>query len=146
VGEFLDRVQDRPPFRHGLAGEECVETGDQRSQFPSGLRAGPHLGDDPVVFLISRPIAMAGRIDGRHRETALGCEAAGTRHDAGGLLVLAAAVSHQDPGGGSRRRRPASTAKVRVKSCSVTPSDATRRRDGVPHRSGIEKCSSPGRT
>jgi hypothetical protein len=72
------------------------------------LRTGPHLGDDPGLFLIAGPLAMAGRVDGRHRETALGREAAGTGHDAGGLLVLPAAVSHQDQGANPGRavRRP----------------------------------------
>src|SRR5450755_1389736 len=41
---------------------------------------------------------MTRRIDGRDRETTLGCEAAAPGHDAGGLLVLPAAVSHQDQG------------------------------------------------
>jgi hypothetical protein len=39
---------------------------------------------------------VGGYIDRRRRETALGHEAACTGHDAGSLLVLAAAVSHQD--------------------------------------------------
>jgi hypothetical protein len=82
--------------------------GEYRSHVLAGLHAVPHLADEPVVLLGSRPVAMGGRVDGRHREPALGREAAGTRHDAGRLLVLAAAVSHQDQraGTGGAVRRP----------------------------------------
>ena len=41
---------------------------------------------------------MAGHIDRRHGETTFGHESACTGHDAGGLLVLPAAVAHQDQG------------------------------------------------
>jgi hypothetical protein len=50
-----------------------VDFGEHRSHVPADLHAGSHLGDEPVVFLISRTVAMGGRIDGGHRETALGC-------------------------------------------------------------------------
>ena len=36
VIEFLNRVQDRPPFQDGLTSHDRVEVGQQRSQFPAG--------------------------------------------------------------------------------------------------------------
>ena len=101
AAELPDRVQDRPPFRHGLAGYERLEASDQRSQFLSGLHAGLVLGRDPAVLLILGPIAVAGHVRRHHRETALGHEAAREGHEAGSLLVLPAAVAHHDQGTGA---------------------------------------------
>ena len=66
----------------------------------------------------------------RYCEAALGRETAGSRHDAGGSLVLAAAVTHQDdgagPGGGPAIHSTPGISpegEVRVNSCSRTPPD-----------------------
>jgi hypothetical protein len=98
VAERLDRVQDRPPLRDGLASHERLEASHQRSQFRSGLHASLILRRDPVVVRFRRPVAMAGHVDRCHGETMLGHEAARSRHNGGGLLVLPAAVAHQDQG------------------------------------------------
>jgi hypothetical protein len=102
-----NRVQDRPPLRDGLARHERLEAGDQRRQFRSGLHASLILGRDPAVVFILRPVAVAGYVRRHHGETTLGHEAVRQGHDAGGLLVLPAAVAHQDQGtstGGTFRR------------------------------------------
>jgi hypothetical protein len=88
-----------------------MEFGEHRGHLPSGLHAGPQLSDDSVVLLMSWAVAVGGRIHGRHRKTAFGHEAAGTRHDAGSVLVLAATMPHEDQGPGSvgSFRRPQHT-------------------------------------
>jgi hypothetical protein len=98
VIELLDRRPGPSATPDGPACHECLETSDQRSQLLSGVRASLVLGRDPVVFLIYRPVAVAWHVDRRHRETILVHEPERRSHDAGGLLVLAAAVSHQDKG------------------------------------------------
>jgi hypothetical protein len=126
--ELLHGVHDRTPFRDGLAGEQGVELRDQRRQFGRTLRAGLHLGDDPGVFLTSRPVAVARRVDGDHRVTALGREAVGARHDAGSLLVprrCPIRISGRDPTAPSGVHRTPGISP-RVNSCSVTPSDDVR--------------------
>jgi len=105
--ELLDRRQHRLPFRDGLPGQVTVHGGDQRGRILAGGHAGPHLARDPAEVLGLRPLAVVGHVDCSDRETALGDEAARAGQDAGGLLVLPAAVSHQDqgasPGGAFRR-------------------------------------------
>ena len=96
--ELLNRGQDRLPFRDGLPGHERVHGGVQRSRILSGGHTGLVLGRDPVELLVRRPLAVVGRVDRGDREPAFGGEAARAGQDAGGLLVLPAAVSHQDQG------------------------------------------------
>ena len=97
----MDRVQDRLPFRHGLARHERLEGGDQRSQFLPGGHPRLVAGRDPGVLFVLRPVTVAGHVGRHHRETALGHEAAGEGHEAGSLLVLPAAVAHHDQGTGA---------------------------------------------
>jgi len=65
----LDRVQDRLPFRHGLARHERLEAGDQRSQFLPGGHPRLVAGRDPGVLLVLRPVAVAGHVGRHHRST-----------------------------------------------------------------------------
>jgi hypothetical protein len=97
--ELLDRIEDRPPFRHDLAGNERLEAGDQRGHhltFLPGVNTGLVLGQDPGELLMVWPVAVARHVNRHHRETALGHEPAGTAHDARFLLMPSAAVTHQD--------------------------------------------------
>ena len=96
--QLLECVQDRLPFRNGLARHERLEASEQRSPLLPGRHASLILGRDAVVLLIFGPVTMGGHVGRRHREPALGDEAERAGHDAGSLLVLAAAVSHQDQG------------------------------------------------
>jgi hypothetical protein len=52
-------------------------------------------------LLASRPVAMRGRIDGRHREPAGRHVAVGARHQARGPLVLTSAMAQQHQGAGT---------------------------------------------
>ena len=106
--EGLGRGDDGLPFRDGLAGQEIVQGGDQRGRVLAGGHPGPVLGRDPDELLVFRPVAMMGRVDRGDRETPLGGEAARAGRDAGGFLVLPAAVSHEDQGTSAGRvvRRP----------------------------------------
>ncbi|MEV0971360.1 transposase [Microtetraspora glauca] len=105
--QIPERVQDRAPFRDCLGGQQRVKLGQQRDRVARAGHAGPHLGDDPVVFGGLGPVAVGWGVDGRHRETALGHQPEGAGHDARSLLVLSAAVSDEDQGTGfSIFRRP----------------------------------------
>jgi hypothetical protein len=69
--------------------------GDLRAD---GLACGHPLPDarrEPLVLLGSSPVAVSGRVDGRHREPAGRHIAVRAGHQARGLLVLAAAMARQ---------------------------------------------------
>jgi hypothetical protein len=72
--------------------------GDLRAD---GLACRHPLSDacrEPLVVLGSRPVAVAGRVDGRHREAAGRHVAVAAGHQARDLLVLPAAMAKQHQG------------------------------------------------
>ncbi|MFI7111628.1 AAA family ATPase [Nonomuraea sp. NPDC050227] len=95
-----ERVQDRPPLRHGLGGQQRVQLGQQRGGVARAGHPLPHRGDDPLVFGASGPVAVGRRVDGRRREAAFGRQPVRASHDARGLLVLPAAVPDEDQAAG----------------------------------------------
>jgi hypothetical protein len=93
-----DSVQGGLPVGNGPRRQRGVVAGDQRADGLTGRRPCPDLGCEPLVLLGSGPVAVPGRVDGRHREAAGRHVAARSGHQARGLLVLAATMAKQHQG------------------------------------------------
>jgi len=72
--------------------------GDLRAGGLTCRHSFPDARHEPLVRPGSGPVAVPGRVDGRHREAAGRHVAAGAGHQARGLLVLPAAMAQQHQG------------------------------------------------
>jgi hypothetical protein len=73
-------VQGDLPLGHGPRRQRGVVTGDGRADGLTGRRVFSDFGREPLVLLGSGPVAVPGRVDGRHREAAGRHVAAGPGH------------------------------------------------------------------
>jgi len=96
---FLEGVQGGLPFRNCPRRQRCVVAGDLRAEGLTRRHSLPDVCHEPLVLLGSGPVAMPGRVDGRHREATCRYVAVGAGHQARSLLVLATAMGRQPASG-----------------------------------------------
>jgi hypothetical protein len=96
--KFLEGVQGGLPLGNGPRRASSVVAGDLRADGLACSQPLPHACCEPLVLLGSWPVAVPGRVDGRHREAAGRHVAVGAGHQARNLLVLPAAMAQQHQG------------------------------------------------
>jgi hypothetical protein len=101
VVELLDRGQHGLPVGDGLPGQQGVDGRGRLGRILTGGHTCPHVARELDELLGFRPVAVVGGVDRGDGETPFGGEPVRAGQNAGGLLVLAAAVSHQDQRAGA---------------------------------------------
>jgi DNA-binding CsgD family transcriptional regulator len=128
VGQRLERV-DRPlPLRHGALDQRRVERRDDRGERFRSVAGSQHRVHPSSILRRARPLAVSGRVDGRHVESVADDRLPSALDQSAGALVQAAAVTHEQQrrARGARGRRPQNAGDLAEEEAAVL--DGTVRR------------------